>query len=61
MAWVSWKYSENNVATGENVNVEVVAYVTAQARIKLYDYLNKLEKSVLYCDTGSVIYIQNVD
>ena len=28
MAWVSWKYSEDNVATGMNVNVAVAAYVT---------------------------------
>ena len=39
----------------------VAAYLTAQARLKLYDYLSKLGKSVLYCDSDSVIYIQNVD
>ena len=61
VVWISWKYSENNVTTGENVNVAVVAYVTTQARIKLYEYLSKLCDSVLYCDTDSVIYIPNVD
>ena len=58
MAWVSWKYSEDNVAAGKNVNVAVAAYVTTQARLKLYDYLNKLGQSVLYCDTDSVIFFQ---
>ena len=61
VAWVSWKYSEDNVATWKNVNVAVAAYVTTQVRLKLYEYLKKLGKSVLYCDTDSFIYIQNVD
>jgi hypothetical protein len=44
----------------ENVNVEVAAYVTTQARLKLYVYWSKLGQSVLYCDTDSVIYVQKV-
>ena len=49
------------MATGKNVNVEVAVYITTQALLKLYEYLSKLGKSVLYCDTDSVIYIQNVN
>ena len=33
VAWVAWKYSENNVDTGKNVNVAVSAYLTDQARL----------------------------
>ena len=33
VAWVSWKYSENNVPAGKNVNVAGAAYVTAQAQL----------------------------
>ena len=61
VAWASWKYSENNMARGENVNVAVATNVTTEARLKLYEYLSKLEKSVPYCDTDLVIYIPNVD
>ena len=61
MIWLSWKHSEVNIASGKNVNVAVDAYETNQARIKLYEYLSKLGESVLYCDTESVICIQNVD
>ena len=50
VAWVSWKRSEDNVATGKNVNVAVKAYVTTQAWLKLYEYQSKLGKSVLHCD-----------
>jgi len=46
---------------GENVNVTVAAYVNTQGRLKLYGYLRKLGKSVVYCDTDSVIYVQKVD
>jgi len=41
--------------------VAVAAYVTTQARLKLYEYLSRLGKSVLYCDTFSVICIHNED
>jgi hypothetical protein len=58
VVWVSWKYAENNITSGKSVNVAVAAYVTTQARLKLYDYLNRLGQSVLYCDTGSVVYVQ---
>jgi len=47
------------LTTGKNVNVAVAAYVTIQARLKLYGYLSKLGKYVLYYD--SVIYVQKVD
>ena len=40
-----------------NTNVVIAAYTTAQARLKLYSYLDKLQDRVLYYDTDSVIYI----
>ncbi|KAG5873795.1 hypothetical protein JTB14_024111 [Gonioctena quinquepunctata] len=39
------------------VNVCIAAYTTAQARLKLYSYLDRLTNRVLYYDTDSVIYI----
>ena len=35
--------------------------VTAQALLKLYMYLSELGQSILYCDTDSVIFLQNLD
>ena len=46
------------LATGKNISVTVAAYVTTQARLKLYEYLRELGESVLYCDIDSVIYVQ---
>jgi hypothetical protein len=47
VAWVSWKYFEENMAAERNVNVAVAAYVTTQARLKLYEYLSQLGMSVI--------------
>jgi hypothetical protein len=60
VVWISWKYTEENHPTGKNVNIAVAAYVTTQARLKLYEYLNQLGECVFYCDTDSVIYIHKV-
>jgi len=48
------------VAARKNANVAIVAYVTTQARLKLYEYLRELGECVLYCETNSVIYTQKV-
>ena len=37
-------------------NVIVAAFVTAQARLKLYEPLEKLNERVFYFDTDSIIY-----
>ena len=42
VAWVSSKYSADNVAIEKNVNVVDAAYVTTQARLQLYECLSKL-------------------
>ena len=44
--------------TGAKSNVVIAAFTTAQARLKLYDVLDKLENRVLYFDTDSVIYVE---
>lgn len=33
-------------------NPVIAAYVTAQARLRLYEFLERLQTRVLYCDTG---------
>ena len=58
VAWVCWKYSEENVAAGKNFNMAVAAYITTQARFKLYEYLSELGDSGFYCHTESVVYVQ---
>jgi hypothetical protein len=40
-----------------NTNVVLAAFVTAQARLRLYEVLHALGDRVLYFDTDSVIYV----
>ncbi|KAG5873201.1 hypothetical protein JTB14_013361 [Gonioctena quinquepunctata] len=54
---VNWEYREEACDSLPTVNVVIAAFVTAQARLKLYGYLEQLEKRVLYYDTDSVIYV----
>jgi hypothetical protein len=42
---------------GLSSNVVTAAYVTANARLKLYDLLSQLGQRVLYYDTDSCIYV----
>ena len=39
------------------VNIVIAAFITAYARLKLYDLLDLLQERVLYYDTDSVIYV----
>ena len=41
-----------------HTNEDIVAYVTACARIHLYGFLDRLRENAIYCDTDSVIFIQ---
>ena len=40
-----------------NTNIILAAYITAQARLKLYTLLEPLQEIVLYFNTDSVIYV----
>ena len=47
--------------TSPVTNDVVAAYTTAQARLKLYSYLEHLGERALYYDTDSIIYVSNRD
>ena len=57
--YVSWVHSDDSLECSDATNVVIAAYTTAQARLKLYSYLEKLERRVLYYDTDSCIYVNN--
>lgn len=42
-------------------NIVLANYTTAQARLRLYETLEKLDRRVLYFDTDSIIYIHSQD
>ena len=49
----TYKKSKEFQTPALNTNVIIASYVTTQARLELYSYL---EDCVLYCDTDSIIY-----
>lgn len=55
--YVTWRLREEAIEASPLTSVVIAAYTTAQARLKLYEYLEKLDKRVLYYDTDSCIYI----
>lgn len=54
---VNWLNKEEAYDPLSTVNVVLASYVTTQARLKLYSYLEQLGERVLYYDTDSVIFI----
>ena len=53
---LSYKMKEDFVNSSKFTNVIIAAFTTAHARLKLYSYLEKLQRQVLYFDTDSVIF-----
>ena len=59
--YVFWRYNEEAAETLPVMNIVVATYTTAQARLKLYSYLEHLGERALYYDTDSIIYVNNRD
>ena len=57
---VNWEDTDLIIEAHACRNVIVAAFVTAQARLKLY-VLEKLNVRVLYFDTDSIIYVHKPD
>ena len=59
VVWASWRFVEEEDIPGLRQTNEVIgAYVTARARLHLYNYLDTLQERATYCDTDSVIFVQ---
>ena len=58
---VNWEDTESLVEPHTCSNLVVGSFVTAQARLTLYDILEKLNERVLYFDTDSIIYVHKPD
>lgn len=56
MMYVNWEHEEEAIEQLRTVNVVIAAYTTAQARLRLHEFLHQLDTRVLYYDTDSIIY-----
>lgn len=59
--YVGWRYRDDALITTSTTSVVIAAFTTAQARLKLFDYLNFLGSRALYYDTDSVFYVSKDD
>lgn len=59
--FIQVQYSERREFNfgGLTTNVVIAAFVTCQARLKLFSELLKLQKRVLYFDTDSIFFVSN--
>jgi hypothetical protein len=56
---IDYKLKDCYVENDFNTNIFIAAFTTANARLRLYEMLDKLGKSVAYYDTDSIIYIDD--
>ena len=62
VVWISWTFTtEKRVASLRHTNEVIGAYVTAWARVHLYQYLDRVQEEVLYCDNDSILFVQPRD
>jgi len=56
MVRLDWMYKQDFIQASGRTNVVVAGYATAQARLKLYGYLERLETRAIYCESDSLVF-----
>ena len=56
---ITFRYKNHYVQDTFSTPVDIAAFATSNARLRLYDMLDKLGQSVSYYDTDSFVYIDN--
>jgi hypothetical protein len=59
MIEITYKFKDVFVTNDFNTNEYIAAFTTANARMRLYEMLDKLGEAVIYFDTDSIVYIDN--
>lgn len=59
MLQVNYKYKDYFVKKDYQTNIFLAIFTTATARLRLYEKLDELGDAVMYCDTDSIMYIDN--
>ena len=59
MIQVNYRYKDYFIENRYNVNIFVALYTTANARLRLYEELDRLGTAACYCDTDSIIYLDD--
>lgn len=59
--WVEFIVTETKITPKTNTNLALAIFVTANARLRLYNVLSRYGKEVVYCDTDSVFVEDSAD
>ncbi len=56
---VNYKQEDVFVEENDNTNIFLAIFTSADARLRLYEILQKLPEAVVYCDIDLIVYIDN--
>lgn len=56
MMRIQWVYTDEFMQNTGRTNVIIAAYTTAQDRLKLYSYLENLDRRILNADIDSIVF-----
>jgi len=59
MVYANYKTKNEFLKINYNTNIYITCFTSPWAQLRLYNMLEKLDKNVCYCDTNSVVYIEN--
>jgi len=59
MVYASYETKDEFLKINYNTNIYIACFTSSWARLRLYDMMEKLDRNVCYCDTDSIVYIEN--
>jgi hypothetical protein len=59
IVYTNYEIKNEFLKVNYNTNIFIACYTSSWARLRLYDMLDKFGNNVCYCDTDSIVYIEN--
>jgi len=59
MVYANYETKDEFLKINYNTNIYIACFTSSWARVRLYNMLETLDRNVCYCDTDSVVYIEN--
>jgi hypothetical protein len=59
LVYVTYQEKDECLKASFNTNIYVACFTTSHARLRLYNMMDNLNQNVCYCDTDSIVYIEN--
>jgi len=59
MVYASYETKDEFLKVNYNTNIYITCFTTSLVNVRLYNMLEKVDRNVCYCETDSIIYIEN--